>query len=142
MQTDLKVPPYFRGDRTDAFIIHKWEDMMSCYPKRVKCDTILEMQDLIISRLTGRARDVMKVSLCSRGLMSPSELPVAVFDILKCNFSELSGSNMPMKNFCSPVLRTGGSSMDYWIRLNKAIDAANDCFRRRGRSVEDRSTEI
>ena len=27
--------------------------------------------------------------------------------------------------------------MDYWIRLNKSIDAADECLRRRGKLVED-----
>lgn len=32
--------------------------------------------------------------------------------------------------------------MDYWIRLNKSIDAADECLRRRGRSVEVPSAEV
>lgn len=61
--------------------------MIICYLKRVKYDTPSEMYDLIMSRLSGRARDVVKVFLHSRSLLSLSELPVAVFDIWKCNFS-------------------------------------------------------
>lgn len=31
--------------------------------------------------------------------------------------------------------------MDYWIRLNKAIDVADECLRRRNKSVEDPAAE-
>ncbi|KAK0146085.1 hypothetical protein N1851_014656 [Merluccius polli] len=142
VQSDTKAPPYFRGDHTDLFSVHEWEDMMNCYLKRVKCDTPAEMYDLIMSRLTGRARDVVKVSLRSRSGLSASDLPLAVFDILKRNFSELSYSSLPMRDFYSTVPRVGESAMDYWIRLNKSIDAADECLRRRGKSVEDPSTEV
>lgn len=142
VQSDTKAPPFFRGDRADVFSVHEWEDMMRCYLNRVKCDTHAEMFDLIMSRLTGKARDVVKVSLRSHPEMSAADKPTAVFDILKGNFSELSYSNLPMKDFYGTIPRAGESAMDYWIRLNKSIDAADECLRRRGKSVEDPSAEV
>lgn len=142
MQSDNRPPPYFRGDHTDTFSVHEWEDMMKCYLNRVKCDNHSEMYDLIMSRLMGKARDVVKVSLRSRPELSATDLPMAVFDILKGNFSELSYSNLPMKDFYSTIPHANESAMDYWIRLNKSIDAADECLRRRGRSVEDPSAEV
>ena len=32
--------------------------------------------------------------------------------------------------------------MDYWVRLNKAIDVADECLRRRGRNVDNSSAEV
>lgn len=32
--------------------------------------------------------------------------------------------------------------MDYWIRLNKAVDVADECLRRQGRNIEDPSHEV
>ncbi len=142
MQSDTKAPPYFRGDHTDPFSVHEWENMVRCYLKRVKCDTHAEMFDLIMLRLTGKARDVVKVSLRSRPELSATDLPSAVFDILKGNFSELSYSNLLMKDFYSTIPHAGEGAMDYWIHLNKSIDAADECLRRRGRSVEDPSAEV
>ncbi|KAM7401420.1 hypothetical protein PAMA_005561 [Pampus argenteus] len=142
VQSDAKAPPFFRGDDADMFSVHEWEDMMRCYLNRVKCDTHAEMFDLIMSRLTGKARDVVKVSLRSRPELSVTDLPTAVFDILKGNFSELSYSNLPMKDFYGTIPRADESAMDYWIRLNKSIDAADDCLRRRGRSIEDPASEV
>lgn len=142
VQSDTKAPPYFKGDRSDAFSIHEWEDMMRCYLSRMDCKTPAEMFNLIMSRLTGKARDVVKVSLRSRPELSGAEMLTAVFDILKCNFSELTFSSLPMKDFYSTVPRAGEDAMDYWIRLNKSIDAADECLRRRGKLVEDPSAEV
>lgn len=36
-----------------------------------------------------------------------------------------------MKDFYSTVPRAGESAMDYWIHLDKAINAADECLRRR-----------
>lgn len=112
------------------------------YLSRVNCSGNKEMSDRIMSRLTGKARDIVKVSLRSRPVLLASMAPTAVFDILKRNFSELTYSNMPMADFYGTVPRAGEGVMDYWIRLNKAIDVADECLRRRGRCVEDSSAEV
>ena len=70
--------------------------MMKCYLSRMKCNTHTEVVDLIMARLTGKARDVVKVSLRRH-----REFPTDVFDILKRNFSELTFSSLPMKDFYS-----------------------------------------
>ena len=142
VQSDAKAPPYFRGDKADMFSIHEWEDMMKCYMRRMDCRTQGDMFELVMSRLTGRARDVVRVSLRSRPGLDTANTPAAVFDILKSNFGELAYSNLPMRDFYSTVPRAGESAMDYWIRLNKSIDAADECLRRRGKSVEDPSAEV
>lgn len=142
VQSDTKPPPYFEGDHTDAFSIQEWEGMMRCYLSRMNCETYGEMFDLIMSRLIGKARDVVKVSLCCRLELRGDELLTAVFDILKRNFSELTYSSLPVKDFYSAVPRAGEDAMDYWICLNKSIDAADECLRRRGKLMEDPSTEV
>ncbi len=46
-----------------------------------------------------------------------------------------------MADFYNTVPRADESPMDYWIRLNKAIDVADECLRRRNKSVEDPAAE-
>ncbi|KAJ8373064.1 hypothetical protein AAFF_G00271920 [Aldrovandia affinis] len=116
--------------------------MMKSYMNRVACSSDSERSDLIMSRLAGRARDVVKVSLRSCPRVSPAELPTTIVDILKRNFSEITFSSMPMKDFYATMPRDSESVMDYWIRLNKAIDVADECLRRRGKGVEDPSAEV
>lgn len=142
VQSDTKAPPYFKGDHTDLFPINEWEDMMRCYLHRISCDTYEEMFALLMSRLTGKARDVVKVSLRCRPELSGNELLTCVFDILRSNFSDLTYSSLPMKDFYSTVPRPDENAMDYWIRLNKSIDAADECLRRRGKLVDDPNSEV
>ncbi|KAL1264207.1 hypothetical protein QQF64_004562 [Cirrhinus molitorella] len=141
VQQDSAPPPFFRGDKSDLFTIHEWEDMMCSYLNRMRCKTQTDVSDLVMSRVAGKVRAVVKVSLRSRPELSASELPSAVFDILKRNFSELAYSNMPMADFYNTVLRANETPMDYWIHLNKAIDVADECLHRRNRSVEDPAAE-
>ncbi|CAI5671585.1 unnamed protein product [Oreochromis niloticus] len=142
VQSETKAPPYFKGDNTDHFPISEWEDMMRCYLHRISCDTDEEMFAILMSRLTGKARDVVKVSLRCRPELNGNDLITSVFDILRSNFSDLTYSSLPMKDFYSTVPRPGENAMDYWIRLNKSIDAADECLRRRGKLVEDPSGEV
>lgn len=141
VQPEARPPPLFRGDQSEPFSIHEWEDMMKNYMRRVSCDSEREKSELIMSRLAGKARDVVRVSLrsCSD---SSAELPIAIFDILKRNFSELTFSSMPMKDFYGTLPHDLESAMDYWVRLNKAVDVADECLRRRGKVVEDPSAEV
>lgn len=142
VQPESRPPPLFRGDQSESFSIHEWEDMMKSFMSRVTCSSDNERSELIMSRLAGRARDVVKVSLRSRPSVSPAQLPTMIFDILKRNFSELTFSNMPMKDFYGTVPSESETAMDYWIRLNKAIDVADECLCRRGKGVEDPSAEV
>ncbi|KAK2834280.1 hypothetical protein Q7C36_014981 [Tachysurus vachellii] len=140
VQHDVTPPPFFRGDRSDSFTVHEWEDMMYSYLNSKKC-TDKTASDLILSRLAGNARDVVKVSLRSFPGQTAAVLPATVFDILKRNFSELTYSNMPMADFYNTLPKVDESPMDYWIRLNKAIDVADECLRRRSKCVEDPAAE-
>lgn len=142
VQSDTKAPPYFKCAPTDVFSVQEWVDMMRCYLSQQSCDTPDEKFNLLMSRLSGKARDVVKVSLHCRQDLCGDELIDAVFDVLKRNFGELPCSNLPMRDFYNTVPRVGEDAMEYWIRLNKAIDAADECLRRRGRQVEDPSVEV
>lgn len=141
VQPEAKAPPYFRGDRTDTFSIDEWEDMMRCYLSRLNCGS-QQAFDLMMSRLIGKARDVVKVSLRCRPELRDTERMDVAFDILKRNFSELMFSDLPMKDFYNTLPLSGEDAMDYWIRLNKAMDVATECLRRRGRLADDPSAEV
>ena len=79
------------------------------------------MFDLIMLKLTGKARDVVKVSIYSCPNLSATNLPIAVFDKLKDPFSELLYSNFPPKDFYSTIPSADEDVMDYLICLNKSI---------------------
>ncbi|XP_046722276.1 uncharacterized protein LOC124397109 [Silurus meridionalis] len=141
IQHDVTPPPFFRGDRSDLFTVHEWEDMMYSYLNSKKCTDDAEAYDLILGRLAGKARDIVKVSLRSAPGRTTTVPSSTIFDILKRNFSELMYSNMPMADFYNTLPKANESPMDYWIRLNKAIDVADECLRRRNKCVEDPAAE-
>ncbi|KAI2647196.1 Gag polyprotein [Labeo rohita] len=80
VQQDSAPPPFFRGDKSDSFTIHEWEDMMCSYLNRMRCKTQTDVSDLM-SRLAGKARDVVKPastpaqSLPSVSHLNPNALP-------------------------------------------------------------------
>ena len=141
MKTDVKEPPYFRGDGTDKHTVHEWEEIMSVYLKKRGVSSREQSQE-IMSRLMGKARDIVKVTLRSMPSLRPAEDSKLVFDILKQHFSEVTYSSMPLADFYNTLPLAGESPMDYWIRLNKAVDVADECLRRQGRNIDDLSHEV
>ncbi|KAK0130952.1 hypothetical protein N1851_034367 [Merluccius polli] len=141
MKADVKEPPYFRGDGTDKHTVHEWEEIMSVYLNKRGVHP-QEYSQEIMSRLMGKARDIVKVTLRSMPSLRPAENTKLVFDILKQHFSEVTYSSMPLADFYNTLPLTGESPMDYWIRLNKAVDVADECLRRQGRNIEDPSHKV
>ena len=138
MKTDVKEPPYTVLDR---HTVHEWEEMMSVYlNKRGVPPQEYSME--IMSRLMGKARDIVKGTLRSMPSLRPAENSKLVFDILKQHFSEVTYSSMPLADFYNTLPLAGESPMYYWIRLNKAVDVADECLRRQGRNIEDSSHEV
>lgn len=141
VQHDVTPPPFFRGDKSDSFTVHEWEDMMRTYLNSRKCTDDAEVCEFILAWLAGKARDVVKVSLRSFPGPTTAVPPSRVFDILKRNFSETTYSNMPMADFYNTFPKVDESPMDYWIRLNRAIDVADECLCGRNKCVEDPAAE-
>lgn len=141
VQPDIKEPPVFRGDQSDKCSIHEWEELMKLYMRKKGYPTH-EQYEEILGKLMSKAKDIVKVTLRSNPALDPKQDPSIVFDILKQNFSELTYSCMPLADFYNTVPRTGEDAMDFWIRLNKAVDVADECLRRQGRKIENPSLEV
>ncbi|KAL1252258.1 hypothetical protein QQF64_020054 [Cirrhinus molitorella] len=141
MQCDVKEPPSFRGDGTDKLSIHEWEEQIDVYLRKRGVPTGEQAQEMM-SRLGGRARDIIKVTLCSNPSLKPGEGPRVIIDILKQHFSELTYSAMPLADFYSTLPTLGENVIYYWIRLNKTVDVAEDCLKRQGHDLEDPSKEV
>lgn len=84
-----------------------------------------------MSRLMGKAKDIVRITLRSNPSLKPHENPKAVTDILKQHFSSVSCSSMPLADFYSTMPVAGENPFEYWIRLNKAVDAAEEGLSRR-----------
>ncbi|XP_056333324.1 uncharacterized protein LOC130244810 [Danio aesculapii] len=138
LKAEVTAPPHFRGDGSDKFSIVEWEDMMRVYLSKLDV-TDSEKIDEIINRVMGRAKDVMKVWL-RNGTTSPSV--DSVFSVLKQHFGDQCSSGIPLADFYSVKPNPREGAWDYWIRLNKAADVAEQSLRWEGRTLDNRSKEL
>ncbi|KAL2076458.1 hypothetical protein ACEWY4_027922 [Coilia grayii] len=141
VKSDVKAPAFFRGDGSEKCTVQEWEELMMVYLRK-KGFSVQEQSDEVMSRIMGRARDVVRVGLRSDSEMDLAKGPGPIFDILKQHFSDIVYSDMPLADFYSTFPLTGEKPFDYWIRLNRAIDVAEDCVRRQGKKLEDPKREV
>lgn len=141
LKSDCKEPPVFRGETTDKCSVHEWIDVMSMYLKK-RSVNIVDQSDEIMGKLMGRARDVVRIGIRSNPSLSVEQHPDTIYAILKHHFSDLSYSCMPLADFYSTLPRAHESPIDYWLRLNKAADVAEECLQRQGKGMENLNKEV
>lgn len=125
LQSDVKEPEYYRGDGSDKCTVHEWVELMSVYLRKREYSQECQAEE-VLSRLIRRARDVVKIALRNYLKTDLSNGPAPIYDILKQHFSETAYSAMPLPYFYTTLPQKGESPFDYWIRLNRAIDVAED----------------
>src|SRR4029434_7673487 len=91
--------------------------------------------------ILGKARDVVKIGFRSDPLLETSCTPDVIYNILKQYFSDTS-SCLPLQDFYSTLPSQRENPIDYWIRLNKAADLAEEGLQRQGRQAENMGGEI
>ncbi len=138
---DIKEPPTFRGDKTDRCTIGEWEELMQTYLNK-KGYSVSEQGQEILDRLMGRAKDVVRTCIRNNSLINVNRDPHVLFSILRQHFGDAVSSTTPLRDFYETIPRRSECGLDYWIRLNKAVDLADECLRRQGKKVEDPSHEV
>ncbi|KAK0147550.1 hypothetical protein N1851_012979 [Merluccius polli] len=103
---------------------------------------LYDQADEVLGKLRGRARDVVTIGLRSRPSLDLKSGAQPVFDVLRQHFSESVTSFMPLADFYDTKPRPTETAVDYWIRLNKAIDTAVDGLKRQGKTVDNPSREV
>lgn len=136
LQPDVREPPVFRGDGSDKNTVHEWEELMGEYLRK-RAVPVEQHHIEIMAKLMGKAKDFVRITLRSSPSVKPQENPKAIYDILRQYFGEVTYSCMPMADFYSTVPVAGETPVEYWVRLNKAVDAAEEALRRLGRRIED-----
>lgn len=134
-----KEPVIFRGDTTDKYTVTEWIELMKSYLKKQKCD-VSSQTEVVMGRLMGKARDVVKIGLRSNPSLS-SGTPDVIYSMLTQYFSHTS-SCLPLQDFYSTMPNQRENPVDYWIRLNKAADIAEEGLKRQGRHAENMGSEI
>ena len=85
---------------------------------------------------------MVTIGLRSQPSLDVKSGPQPVFDILKQHFSDSVTSFMPLADFYDTKPRTTETAVDYWIRLNKAIDMAVEGLKRQGKTLDNPSREV
>lgn len=138
---DSYEPHFFKGDNTDRLSVSEWEESIRVYLcKRgiVLCDRVEE----VLGKLRGRARDVVTIGLRSRPSVDLKSGPQPVFDILRQHFDDSVTSFMPLADFYDTKPHSTETAVDYWIRLNKAMDSAVEGLKRQGKTLDNPSREV
>ncbi len=141
LKSEIKEPVCFRGDRAEPYTIHEWEAIVLSYLRQIGTP-IKEQADEVISRLLGRAREVVRVGLRSNPSIDLCKGPTPIFDLLKQHFSDTAFSSMPLADFYGTLPRAGEDPFDYWLRLNRAMDMAEDCLKRQDKKIDNLSHEL
>ncbi|XP_041939064.1 uncharacterized protein LOC121700261 [Alosa sapidissima] len=135
-----KEPVIFRGDNTDKYTVTEWVELMKAYIKKQKYD-VSSQPEVVMGRLMGKARDVVKIGLRSDPSLQSSCTPEVIYSMLTQYFSNTS-SCLPLQDFYSTLPKQRENSVDYWLRLNKAADVAEEGLKRQGRQMENMGGEI
>lgn len=138
---DSYEPQPFRGDDTDRVSVSEWEDAMRLYLSRRSIELCHQVNE-VLAKLRGRARDVVTIGLRSQPSLDLRSGPQPVFDILKQHFGDCVTSFMPLADFYDTKPRPTETAVDYWIRLNKAMDTAVDGLKRQGKTLDNPSREV
>ncbi|XP_014876050.1 uncharacterized protein LOC106938493 [Poecilia latipinna] len=136
LQPDVKEPPTFREDGSDENTVGEWEELMKIYFRKQDTPTNEQYYE-ILSKLMGKAKDIVRITLRSSPSLKPQEKPDIVYSILRQHFSDVPYSCMPMADFYNTVPLARETPLDYWERLNKAVDAAEEGLKRLGRHVDN-----
>ncbi|XP_050992610.1 uncharacterized protein LOC127181753 [Labeo rohita] len=130
----------FRGDGSDKYGIEESVHRTKACLRKQMCP-IQEQAEEIMSRLAGKAKDVVKVSLRSDAMLNVRQNPEFIYGILMQYFSE-APSCLPRADFYATLPRAKENPVDYWIRLNKAADLADEGLRRQGKRLDNIGEEV
>lgn len=114
LQSDVREPPVFRGDGSDKNTVCEWEELMEVYLRK-RTIPLNEQYSEIMSKLMGKAKDIVRITLRSSPSMKPQENPKVIFDILRQHFSEVTYSCMPMADFYRTIPLPGETPVEYWF---------------------------
>lgn len=130
----------FRGDSTDKYPVQDWIDLTKTHLRKQKIP-VYDQAEEIMSRLMGKARDVVKIALRVDPALNVKEKPELIYNVLLHYFSD-APSCLPLADFYATLPRHRENPVDYWIRLNKAADLALEGLHRQGKRTGNMNDEV
>ncbi len=101
---------------------------MRSYLKKKACSSTEQVEEAV-NRLMGRARDVTRVWMHSN--TNVTDVTV-IFSILRQHFGDTAYSDLLLADFYANTPYVNEGPLDYWIRLNKAAEVAEQCLISKG----------
>lgn len=141
VRQDVKEPVHFKGDGNDTCSVHEWEVMMLSYIKK-RGIAVSEQAEEVLTKLSGRAREVVKVGIRSKPVLNLHDGPGPIFEILKQHFSDTLSSSLPLADFYATRPHSGEQPLDYWLRLNKALEVTEDSLERQNKTFDYLSRDL
>lgn len=139
-QRGVKDPPVFRGESSDTLAVDEWEDSMKNYIRKSSVQLENQAEEILI-HLRGRAKDVVKFGI-RNGEIDVQHNPQAIYGLLRRHFSSSHCSSVPLADFYSTLPKEQEDPYEYWLRLNRAVDAAASCLKEQGKMFDNPSVEV
>ncbi|XP_054647797.1 uncharacterized protein LOC129189766 [Dunckerocampus dactyliophorus] len=141
VRSEIKEPVSFKGDGSDTLTVWEWEAIMMSYMRK-KGLPVAKQAEEVLSKLVGRAHEVVRVGVRSKPSVLLSAGPDPIFEILKEHFSDTVCTGMPLADFYATLPNAGEHSFDYWLRLNRAMEVTEDCLRRQNKTFDNLTRDL
>lgn len=103
---------------------------------------LFDQAEEVLSKLLGRACDIVKVGLHIKPSLDLCLGPQPIFDILKQHFSNSVTLFMPLTDFYDTKPLSTEIAVDDWIHLNTAIDTTAEGLKRQGKTQDNPSRAV
>lgn len=141
VRSEVREPASFKGDGHDTHTVQEWESVMVSYMKK-RGIPVGEQAEEVLSKLGGRAREVVRVGIRSKPSLSLSGGPDPIFEILKQHFSDTVSSGMPLADFYATMPCSGEHPFDYWLRSNRAMEVTEDWLKTQNKTFDNLSRDL
>ncbi|XP_013856739.1 uncharacterized protein LOC106512734, partial [Austrofundulus limnaeus] len=139
-RSQVREPPTFKGESSDAVTVDEWEDLMRNYIKKSVIQQEHQAEEILI-HLRGRARDVVRCGIRNCGI-DVQQNPQAIYTLLRKHFGSDQCSPVPLADFYSTRPKEKEDSFEYWLRLNRAADVAVSRLEEQGKTFDNPSVEV
>lgn len=139
-RSQVREPPIFKGDGSDAITLDEWEDSMRNYIKKSAVPQDNQAEEILM-HLRGRARDVVRCGIRNCGI-DVQHNPQAIYTLLRKHFGSDQCSPVPLADFYSTRPKENEDPFEYWLRLNGAADVAVSRLEEQGKTFDNPSVEV
>ncbi|KAL1279464.1 hypothetical protein QQF64_026137 [Cirrhinus molitorella] len=139
-QREVKDPPIFRDDGSDAVTLDEWVELINNFIRKGFLPTEEQGEEILI-HLRGKAKDAVKVGMISNSLDIRAN-PDAIYTLLRKHFSCQQHSPIPLQDFYTTLPEPQEDPFDYWSCLNRTADITAECLKQQGKVLDNQLIEV